>query len=63
MKVLNRPKTEYLWEFEVVRATNKENVYSHIGFFENGFEAEEKAIEYNGIVIHNIRIAHKKLIE
>ena len=67
MLVINRPETEYLYEFEVVVSwmtnENGEKVYEHRGYFENGFKAFEIAENIGGLVIHNVRIAHKQRIE
>ena len=62
MTVYNRPETPYRWEFEVVLPV-EEDTYMHIGFYENGFKAEQKAIEVGGIIIHDVRVAHKERIE
>lgn len=58
MTIYNRPDTEYEYEFEVVTPV-EEDTYMHIGFYTNGFEAEQKALEVGGLIIHNVRIQHK----
>lgn len=62
LKVIGRPETEYRYEFEVAKHIYKE-LYLHEGYFTNGFEAEQKAIEVGGIIIHDVRVAHKERIE
>ena len=62
MTVYNRPESEYRYEFEVVTSMG-DDLYMHISYHTNGFEAERKAIEVGGIIIHDVRIAHKERIE
>ena len=64
MIVINRPETEYRWEFEVVvpwlTNENGEKVYEHRGYYENGFKAFADAEKIGGLVIHDVRVAHKE---
>ena len=64
MIVMNRPQTEYDYEFEVVTSStfneDGEKVYEHHGYFEDGFKAFALAEKINGLVIHNVRIALKE---
>ena len=59
MTVYNRPETEYRWEFEVVLPTG-EDMYLHMGFYEDGFKAFADAEKIGGLVIHDVRVAHKE---
>lgn len=67
MTILNRPETKYIYEFEVVTFwmtnENEEEIYMHDSFYTNGFEAEQRALEIGGLIIHNVRIAGKELAE
>ena len=64
MIIHDRPNTEYNYEFEVILPwhiyENDEEVYGHCGYYENGFEAFAEAEKIHGLVIHNVRIAHKE---
>ena len=61
MKILNQPLTDWLYEFEVVTFwmtnENGEKVYIHDSYHTNGFEADRRASEIGGIIVHNVRIA------
>lgn len=65
MIVIDRPHTDYIYEFEVVvewmTNENGEKVYEHRGFYENGFKAFADAEKIGGLVIHDVRTAGKKL--
>lgn len=60
MTVYNRPDTKYNWEFEVVLPIGK-NAYLHMGYYEDGFKAFADAEEIGGLVVHDVRVAHKEL--
>lgn len=59
MTVMNRPNDGYVYEFEVVIPIDKD-IYKHIGFYTDGFIADQQSKIVNGIVIHNVRIQGKK---
>ena len=62
MTVYNRPNTEWRYEFEVVIPMGDE-LYLHDSYHTNGFEAEQRALNTGGIIIHDVRVAHKEPIE
>lgn len=62
MTVYNRPETDYIYEFEVVIPMSG-GMYMHDLYHTNGFIAEQRAIEVGGIIIHNIRVAGKRLAD
>ena len=66
MKILERPKSEYIYEFEVVTFwmtnENGEDIYIHDSYHTNGFEAEKRALKVGGLIAHNVRIQGKARI-
>lgn len=54
MDIRNMPTEAANYEF-VVAIPNADH-YTFIGMYTDGYEAERTALEYGGIVIHNVRI-------
>lgn len=54
MDIRNMPAEASNYEFVV--AIPNANHYTFLGMYANGHEAEKIALEYGGIVIHNVRI-------
>lgn len=62
MTVYNRPKSEYMYEFEVI-IPMENDIYTHNSYHTNGFIADQKATEVGGIILHNVRIQGKEKIK
>ena len=54
MDIRNMPAEASNYEF-IVAIPNADH-YTFIGMYADGYEAEKTALEYGGIVIHNVRI-------
>ena len=54
MDIRNMPTEAAYYEFVV--AIPNDDHYTFLGMYANGHEAEKVALEYGGIVIHNVRI-------
>ena len=54
MDIRNMPAEAAYYEF-VVAIPNADH-YTFLGMFADGYQAEKMALEYGGIVIHNVRI-------
>ena len=59
INIINEPFTGYEYEFTVVTPLYGDD-YLFMGHFENGYMAEQKALEVGGLVVHNVRIQGKK---
>lgn len=58
IKINNEPK--YANDYEFIVARKVDNEYWFYGAYENGFKAEQVALEINGVIFHNVRIQGKK---
>ena len=58
MDIINAPYSDYEYEFTVVKPLD-DDTYEFIGYYTNGFKAEQKAIEVGGVVVHNVRVQGK----
>ena len=58
MDIINAPYSDYEYEFTVVKPLDGDT-YEFIGYYTNGFKAEEKALEVGGVILHNVRITGK----
>jgi len=54
MDIRNMPAEAAYYEFVV--AIPNDDHYTFLGMYADGHEAEKTALEYGGIVIHNVRI-------
>ena len=54
MDIKNMPAEAFNYEF-VVAIPNADH-YTFLGMYADGHEAEKVALEYGGVVIHNVRI-------
>lgn len=57
--IQGRPASDYDYEFMVIIPTCGGN-YQWVGDYEDADPAYKKASEVNGVVAHNVRIAHKQ---
>ena len=58
MNLMNMP--EYANDYEFVVAREIDGDFWFWGAYENGFKAEQVAMEIGGVVIHNVRIQGKR---
>lgn len=58
IKINNEPNYAKDYEFIVARKVDGE--FWFWGAYENGFRAEQAALEINGVVFHNVRIQGKR---
>lgn len=61
MTIYNRPKSNYIYEFEVIIPMG-DDMYMHDSYHTNGFIADKKAVEVGGLIIHNVRVQGKERI-
>lgn len=59
IRILNEPKSDYIYEFTVVKPID-EQTYEWLGYFEAGWEAEEYAKHHGGIILHEFNVRHKR---
>lgn len=60
--IIDRPESDYEYEFMVIVPTNG-GQYQWIADYEDADPAYEKAQEVDGVVMHNVRIAHKEFVK
>ena len=58
VKINTEPKYANDYEFIVARKVDDE--YWFWGAYEDGFRAEQAALEINGVIFHNVRIQGKR---
>lgn len=57
LTILNKPEDARYYEFVVVEPSDqKNNVYHFRGMYDNADEAEQKAKQCGGLIIHNVMI-------
>lgn len=59
--ILNKPKTEYNYEFMVIKSREDGN-YDWVANYEFAGPAYDHAKEIGGVVAHNVRVRHKEKI-
>lgn len=55
-----RNMPEYAKDYEFIVATEVDNEFWFYGAYSNGFQAEQVAIEINGVIFHDVRIQGKR---
>lgn len=67
IRIINRPKDRYIYEYEVAKffgnsGLNEDETYEHIGYFDNREDAEKIAESVNGVIIQRFNISGKKSV-
>lgn len=60
--IVGRPESDYAYEFMVVIPLHG-GEYQWVGDYEDADPAYAKAQEVGGVVAHDVRISHKKLLK